>query len=49
MYEVKPIFKDHLEIDDEWKTKDTYRLAEKSFKFWEGDADDNLFDESIKL
>ena len=49
MYEVKPIFKDLLEIDDEWKTKDTYRLAEKLFKFWEGDADDNLFDESIKL
>ena len=40
---------DKLEIDDDWKTSDLYPLAEKALSFWEGDEDDNIFDESISL
>lgn len=49
MYEVRPLFQDKFEIDDNWETKDLYPLANKAFDFWEGDEDDNLFDESISL
>lgn len=50
IYEVKPIFEDKLEIDwDEWTDKEQYALANESFKFWESDEDDNIFDESISL
>jgi len=49
IYEVKPIYKECLEIDDKWESKDAYRMAQKSLSFWKGNADDNLFDESVKL
>lgn len=49
MYEVKPLFQEALEIDDNWKREDYYAIANKSFSFWEGDEDDNLFDESVSL
>lgn len=49
MYEVRPLFQDKFEIDDNWKAEDYYTLANTAFKFWESDEDDNIFDESISL
>lgn len=49
MYEVRPVHAEKLEIDDDWKHEDYYALANQSFKFWESDEDDNIFDESVNL
>ena len=48
IYRSKPVF-EIRPLGQEWLDEDRYRLAESALEFWNGDDDDNIFDESVSL